>query len=186
MGIGPGALFSNTGSSCVAVGVDSLYDNDGNFCVGIGYFAGGDRNDGANNTFIGYQAGDVITTGNNNVFIGKDAGGTGTTSDQCVIIGSLSTVGTATDDNCIVIGYNRSGEGSNTTLLNQTTTTQTKIDGTTTSTLIVSGQNVRLVTQRTITNATDTGVKGDICHDSNYIYVCVATNTWKRVLISTW
>jgi len=30
------------------------------------------------------------------------------------------------------------------------------------------------------------GVAGTIAWDSNYIYVCVATNTWKRVAIATW
>jgi hypothetical protein len=40
--------------------------------------------------------------------------------------------------------------------------------------------------QRTITNSTDAGVAGTICHDSNYIYVCTATNTWKRVALATW
>lgn len=36
------------------------------------------------------------------------------------------------------------------------------------------------------TSATSTGTAGDIRYDANYIYVCVATNTWKRVSISTW
>lgn len=31
-----------------------------------------------------------------------------------------------------------------------------------------------------------TGTAGDLHFSSNYIYVCVATNTWKRVAISTW
>ena len=35
-------------------------------------------------------------------------------------------------------------------------------------------------------SATSTGSAGEIKWDSNYIYVCVATNTWKRVAISTW
>ena len=35
-------------------------------------------------------------------------------------------------------------------------------------------------------SATSTGTAGEIKWDSNYIYVCVATNTWKRVAISTW
>jgi len=30
------------------------------------------------------------------------------------------------------------------------------------------------------------GVTGSIVTDTNYIYVCVATNTWKRVAIATW
>lgn len=35
-------------------------------------------------------------------------------------------------------------------------------------------------------SATDTGVAGTMCFDTNYIYVCTATNTWKRVAIATW
>ena len=30
------------------------------------------------------------------------------------------------------------------------------------------------------------GTAGQIAWDTNYIYICVATNTWKRVAISTW
>jgi len=35
-------------------------------------------------------------------------------------------------------------------------------------------------------SASDTGTAGDIRYDADYIYVCVATDTWKRVAISTW
>ena len=34
--------------------------------------------------------------------------------------------------------------------------------------------------------ATSAGRKGDNAFDANYFYVCVATNTWKRVALSTW
>ena len=34
--------------------------------------------------------------------------------------------------------------------------------------------------------AGDTGTAGDIRYDANYIYICTATNTWKRVAIATW
>jgi len=37
-----------------------------------------------------------------------------------------------------------------------------------------------------LASATATGTTGDIVHDTNYIYVCIATNTWKRVAITTW
>jgi len=30
------------------------------------------------------------------------------------------------------------------------------------------------------------GLAGTIAWDTSYLYVCVATNTWKRVAISTW
>jgi sensor domain CHASE-containing protein len=34
--------------------------------------------------------------------------------------------------------------------------------------------------------AASTGVAGTMTWDSSYIYVCVATDTWKRVAIATW
>lgn len=35
-------------------------------------------------------------------------------------------------------------------------------------------------------SATATGTLGEIRIDANFIYICVATNTWKRAAISTW
>jgi len=34
--------------------------------------------------------------------------------------------------------------------------------------------------------ATSTGTAGDVRYDADYIYICTATNTWKRVALSTW
>ena len=34
--------------------------------------------------------------------------------------------------------------------------------------------------------ASSNGFRGEIRYDSNYIYVCVAGNTWKRVALSAW
>jgi hypothetical protein len=48
------------------------------------------------------------------------------------------------------------------------------------------GQNLRLRTSRTPASAGAAGNQGEICWDSNYIYVCVATNTWKRTAIAAW
>lgn len=38
----------------------------------------------------------------------------------------------------------------------------------------------------TPTSASATGVTGTVYYDANYIYVCTATNTWKRTAITTW
>lgn len=35
-------------------------------------------------------------------------------------------------------------------------------------------------------SASATGVAGQVTRDANYIYICTATNTWKRVAIATW
>ena len=52
--------------------------------------------------------------------------------------------------------------------------------------IVIRGSTVNVATQKTPASAGATGVKGDIAHDTNYIYVCTATNTWKRVAIATW
>lgn len=52
--------------------------------------------------------------------------------------------------------------------------------------LQVNGNRIRVTTAKTPASATDTGTAGEICWDANYIYVCTATNTWKRTALSTW
>ncbi len=52
--------------------------------------------------------------------------------------------------------------------------------------LATSGSTLRLMTQRTPASASADGLIGEICVDSSYIYVCVASNTWVRCSISTW
>jgi hypothetical protein len=52
--------------------------------------------------------------------------------------------------------------------------------------LDVNSNTVRLRTARTPASAGAAGNAGDICWDADYIYVCTATNTWKRTAISTW
>lgn len=39
---------------------------------------------------------------------------------------------------------------------------------------------------KTPASATAAGVQGEFAWDANYLYICVATNTWKRVAVSTW
>ena len=42
------------------------------------------------------------------------------------------------------------------------------------------------VSTKTPASAAAAGVAGTITWDANYLYVCTATNTWKRVAIATW
>ena len=57
--------------------------------------------------------------------------------------------------------------------------------------LIAEG-NLEAKDQITIRNqnppgaAASNGFRGEIRYDDNYIYVCIADNTWKRVSLSTW
>jgi len=52
--------------------------------------------------------------------------------------------------------------------------------------LQINGDRIRVGTAKTPASATDTGTAGEICWDANYVYVCTATNTWKRSALSTW
>ena len=43
-----------------------------------------------------------------------------------------------------------------------------------------------IFSQSVPSSASDTGTTGQIAVDADYIYVCTATDTWKRVAIATW
>jgi hypothetical protein len=52
--------------------------------------------------------------------------------------------------------------------------------------LDVNDDSIRVRTAKTPASASDTGTQGQIAWDADYIYVCTATDTWKRVAIATW
>ena len=63
--------------------------------------------------------------------------------------------------------------------------------GTLTSMAAITAANVTLGSRpilptHTPASASATGTAGEVAWDANYIYICTATNTWKRVAISTW
>lgn len=45
---------------------------------------------------------------------------------------------------------------------------------------------INLAGTKTPATSGATGVLGDHCWDTSYLYVCTATNTWKRAALSTW
>lgn len=61
----------------------------------------------------------------------------------------------------------------------------TPADGSVTTSKLANGLSVNLASS-TPASASATGTAGQISWDANYIYVCTATNTWKRVAIATW
>lgn len=52
--------------------------------------------------------------------------------------------------------------------------------------LDVSDSSIRVRSSKTPATSSSSGNAGEICWDSNYVYVCVGTNSWKRAAISTW
>ncbi len=52
--------------------------------------------------------------------------------------------------------------------------------------MLISPIKTNLITPDVPSTADDSGVAGDIAYDSDYLYICIDTDTWKRVAISTW
>ena len=50
----------------------------------------------------------------------------------------------------------------------------------------IQSDSIAIQNSKTPSSASDTGQAGQICWDTNYLYVCVATNTWKRIALSSW
>ena len=68
---------------------------------------------------------------------------------------------------------------------------QVQSAGTLTVMAAITAANVTLssrpiIPTHTPASASATGIAGEIAWDANYLYVCTATNTWKRVALSTW
>ncbi len=55
-----------------------------------------------------------------------------------------------------------------------------------TARLDINGDVFRLRNAKTPSSASDTGNTGDICWDASYLYICTATNTWRRIAHDTW
>lgn len=55
-----------------------------------------------------------------------------------------------------------------------------------TAPLDVNAESIRLRNPNTPASATAIGEAGEIRWDSNYIYICIATNTWRRIQHDTW
>jgi hypothetical protein len=51
--------------------------------------------------------------------------------------------------------------------------------------ILNAGDTLRIMTSRTPSSSTDNGFAGEICWDSDYIYLCISTNSWKRIGLST-
>lgn len=52
--------------------------------------------------------------------------------------------------------------------------------------LATVGDFIRIANSKTPASATDTGEAGQICWDADYLYVCIANNTWRRFDNATW
>lgn len=54
------------------------------------------------------------------------------------------------------------------------------------SKLDINDDSIRIRTSKTPASASATGTQGEVAWDSSFVYVCTATDTWKRAAIATW
>ncbi|CAB4131065.1 hypothetical protein UFOVP133_42 [uncultured Caudovirales phage] len=208
---GVDALYTNiSGSNNVALGSHAMvYNSTGSNNVGIGVQAlEGDPAGGTGgyNTAVGAQSLSNFTSATLNVAMGANAGLGNTSGSYNIFIGSNSGV-TETPANKSITGNNNTyvGYGAGPSVAGGTITNSTAVG----KGALVDRNNAAVVGNSSVTyaqigsvfqadttgirfssatpaSATATGIAGTVTWDSSYIYVCVATNTWKRTAITTW
>lgn len=87
----------------------------------------------------------------------------------------LGTYNIPTIDAALVIG-------NGTDALNLSNAVTVGWDGKITS----AASSINIALSSTPATSTSPGTTGDICWDADYIYVCIATDTWKRTALTTW
>ena len=165
--------FSSSGLSSsknVAIGNYALYqysDNGEKYNVAIGYQAGGSLSSGKNNIFLGGLTTANSTASENAVVLGYGAQSHG---DNIIVLGNANhTAIHPADDNGVDLG------SPNYSFKNA------YIQGTSNA----GGFKVDAM-QAVPASASATGTLGDIRFTADYIFVCVATDTWKRIANTTW
>jgi hypothetical protein len=188
--VGNSTLFNNTnGSRNVAIGHNSLLtstSSTGNNAIGFQSLAR--LTTGQYNAVVGWNSGAQITTGSNNTIIGLGFSTTSTlgitTGSNNTIIGSIQlTAGEQTASNQIFIG-----DGNNVRRISVSSAGLMSINSTeTTFSGILTTTQFRLSALNTApSNATASGTLGEIRILNDYIYVCIATDTWRRSQLLSW
>ena len=143
--------------------------------------------------FWRYIYGDAFTDGTA-LWSGNDLSGFGSISGNILtdgifrVTGGVITDGIWNGTDIDISGYTNLVAGNNITLVDDTLDVDDAFlinngDDTTTGTLTMNGL---IVVSDPPADATSPGVAGTITWDSDYIYVCVAANTWERTAIATW
>lgn len=181
MAMGLNALAANTtGFGLAAVGSDALSSNtSGNYNFAGGFSALAALTTGSDNTVLGTLAGSQLETGGSNTFVGRSAGSNVKTGSSNTIIGRSNGTASLTGTIVMAAGTTVRAWCDNTGKWGFGTTAPT-------ASLDTAGNSLRVRTASTPASATAAGDAGTITWDADYLYVCVATDTWKRAALSTW
>jgi hypothetical protein len=106
----------------------------------------------------------------------------------------LGRIGYTTANNTITIGNDTRVSGSISVLRGFTALADSSIIGrldvsgnlTVTGDVSIKNDSINISTPRTIPSVSNSGTVGDFCWDTNYFYVCIAPNTWRRIGLLSW
>lgn len=155
--------------------------------TGLGSYALFSNVSGGGHTALGYNAGFYLTGGFYSTFIGFNSGNNASQkvdANYSIAIGEGSYT---TKSNQAVFG--NASDITETLLRGKVlvnTETNNNVDILQLNGSVISTQYKLSALNTAPSSASDTGTLGEIRIDANYIYICTATNTWKRVAISTW
>ena len=114
-------------------------------------------------------------------------GATGTVTGAVIYAGAVSNFSDTNAESYLILSTTPNGSTVTQERMRVASDGKVGIGATAPSALLdVNSDVIRLRTAKTPASATAAGNAGDICWDSSFVYVCVATNTWKRAAIATW
>ena len=151
----------------------------------IGHASGAALTTANSDVFLGTKAGQNTTTGSRNVYVGTMAGEFLPTGTDNVLIGFLSGQSlTGTESNDVAIGSGAE--------IANGVSNATQIGGGTNATpnSFQVGNTPLLDGQHRLHATAETPLQGSACaqgavaFDNNFVYVCIATNTWVRSALS--
>ena len=153
----------------------------------LGFLSMSKTTTGDQNAAFGNAALGGLVSGNYNVAIGSNSGGEISDNsalsgaDDSIFIGTNTRANANGESNQIVIGNYVTGGGTNTVSIGNNGITDNYFNGD------VHADGFRLnALQAPPASASAAGTTGEIRIDANFIYVCVATNTWVRAPLSSW
>lgn len=183
------AITTGTGASYVGGSSSSASNPGGSLTITLGAGGGSSATGGANNPAGNGGPFSIVGGGGGN---STGAGGTHTGGNGSLISITSGAGGNATgasgtrvggDSGAITIGTGAVGTGASG---NGTPGPIVFSIGGSEKARLNSRGNLQLTSVSVPASAAATGTAGEIAWDSDYIYMCVAANTWKRVAISTW
>lgn len=209
--IGSGALSGNTlgfihSELAVAIGVGALANDSGGAAgnIAIGYSAGNQSN---NHTEFGgvillgeyagiyapYNLANSFIAGSQyhpmaDVYFGEGYAAAGSGPPPYTIHGTGTRYADDNGGDIILAGGDSKGNNIGGSIIFKTSLAGASgsTDNPLTEIARITTKGLILTTVTVPGSAGATGTTGQIAYDGSFIYVCTATNTWKRVAIATW